>query len=310
MKKQTVDVIIPLYKPGEELFQLLERLMKQTIKPHRIILINTEKKYFDKLLYGNRLFEELSENVDVYHISKQEFDHGKTRDLAVQKSNAEIFVMMTQDAMPHDKYMLDELIKPLKDEQTVVSYGRQLPAKGCNVIEQYAREFNYPDQTIKKTIKDLPKMGIKTYFCSNVCAAYKRDAYDRLGGFIRRTIFNEDMIFAANAIKSGDAIVYAANAKVIHSHNYTGLQQLKRNFDLGVSQADNPEIFYNIPSEKEGKVMVKKTLRYLWKNSYKHMIPGYIFQCACRYLGYILGKHYKKLPKAVIKKCTMSPEYF
>ena len=38
------------------------------------------------------------------------------------------------------------------------------------------------------------------------------------------------------------AIAYVAEARVVHSHNYTNRQQLHRNFDLAVSQADHPEI--------------------------------------------------------------------
>ena len=310
MNKNMVDVLIPLYKPGGELFTMIARLKEQTVKPNRIILINTEKKYFDQLVSGTDFLQQYGDLVSVYHIEKCDFDHGKTRHLAVTKSNASIFMMMTQDALPADQYLIENLLKPLSDENTVVAYARQLPAEDCNVIEKYTRKFNYPDKSRVKTQKDLIELGIKTYFCSNVCAAYKRSAYDKQGGFIRHTIFNEDMIYAAGAIKSGYAIAYAAEARVIHSHNYTCVQQFKRNFDLGVSQADNPHIFDGVPSEKEGKKMVGMTIRYLRMNHYIHLIPGYILHCICRYMGYVLGKHYKRLPMFIIKKCTSSPAYW
>lgn len=310
MKMQTVDVIIPLYKPQKELFTLIERLSKQSVKPNGVILINTEEKYFEQLVYGTAFPQKYGDFVSVFHIGKREFDHGKTRHLAVTKSQADVFVMMTQDALPADQFMIENLLKALADEQTVAAYARQLPASDCNVIEKYTRQFNYPNEFRKKTQKDLAELGIKTYFCSNVCAAYKRNAYDSLGGFIRHTIFNEDMIFAAGAIKAGKAIAYAADARVIHSHNYTCGQQFKRNFDLGVSQADHPEIFRGVPSEKEGKRMVKTTIQYLWKHHFKRLIMGYIIQCCCRYLGYMLGKQYKRLPMFLIKKCTLSPSYW
>lgn len=87
-------------------------------------------------------------------------------------------------------------------------------------------------------------------------------------------------------IRNGYRIAYEAEAKVIHSHNYTNGQQFHRNFDLGVSQAEHPNIFANVPSESEGKKLVFTTTKYLWK---KHM-PGRIFyfyiQCACKYAGY------------------------
>ena len=91
-----------------------------------------------------------------------------------------------------------------------------------------------------KSKEDIEKLGIKTFFCSDVCAAYKRDIFDRLGGYPDHAIFNEDMIYAHKAIMAGYSIAYAADACVYHSHNYTGVQQFHRNFDMGVSQADHP----------------------------------------------------------------------
>ena len=86
---------------------------------------------------------------------------------------------------------------------------------------------------------------------------YDRRTYEELGGFVESTLFNEDMIYAGHLVQAGYAIAYAADAKVVHSHNYGCLAQLHRNFDLGVSQAQHPEIFDAYPSEGEGIRMVK-----------------------------------------------------
>lgn len=50
-----VDVIIPTYKPDKGFPEMIKRLEKQTLKPNRIIIMNTEEKYFEKLLYGTDL---------------------------------------------------------------------------------------------------------------------------------------------------------------------------------------------------------------------------------------------------------------
>ena len=42
----TVDVLIPVYRPGKQLEQLLERLHAQNCPIGKIILMNTEKAYF------------------------------------------------------------------------------------------------------------------------------------------------------------------------------------------------------------------------------------------------------------------------
>lgn len=306
----SMDVIIPLYKPGRELFSLLDSLLNQTVKVNRIILINTEKKYFTQLIYGSNFRKKYKEIVSVHHIAQKEFNHGGTRRMAVRRSEAEVFVMMTQDALPANQYLLENLLKALEQDNVAAVYARQLPAPDCGVIERYTRSFNYPDSSHVRTLADLEKTGIKTFFCSNVCAAYKRKLYDELGGFVKRTIFNEDMIFAAGAVKSGYGIAYAADAEVIHSHNYTNKQQFHRNFDLGVSQADNPQVFKHIPSEKEGKKLVKETAGWLWRNKKKRLLPHFFMQCACKYAGYLLGKHYKALPRGVVMACTDSPYYW
>ena len=72
------------------------------------------------------------------------------------------------------------------------------------------------------------------------------------------------MFFAANAIEHGYGVAYAAEAKVVHSHNYTMRQQFHRNFDLAVSQKQHPEIFEQVSSEAEGMKLVKSTIAYLF----------------------------------------------
>lgn len=305
----TVDVIIPTYKPDREYFTLIDMLQKQTVPVHRIIVMNTEEKYFDQLIFG-RKYEKEYNNILVRHISAHEFDHGGTRRRGVKCSDADVFVMMTQDAIPADEKLIENLLRPLEKDEVAVSYARQLAKEDAGEIEKYTRQFNYPDEPVLKGQADIATMGIKTFFCSDVCAAYKRSVYDELGGFVKRAIFNEDMVYAAGAVKAGYKVAYAADAQVYHSHNYTGKQQFHRNFDLGVSQAQHPEVFEGISSESEGVSMVKKTVKYLWENGHKKEIFRLIYTSGCKFIGYRLGKAYRKLPRALVLKCTSNRNYW
>lgn len=304
-----VDVIVPTYKPDDSLFELFDRLKTQTVPVSNIIVINTEEKYFRQLTYGKK-FVEGHKNIKVIHISRQEFDHGGTRRRAARQSDADVMVMMTQDAIPADDKLIENLVLPLEREEVAVSYARQLPKADAGEIEKYTRKFNYPDVSVIKSVKDIPALGIKTFFCSNVCAAYKKEVYDSLGGFVKHTIFNEDMIYAGKAVKAGYKIAYAADARVYHSHNYTGKEQFRRNFDLGVSQAQHPEVFAGISSESEGIIMVKKAASHLWKNGYKKQVLQLIYMSGCKFAGYRLGKGYRKLPKKLILSCTANKNFW
>lgn len=303
-----VDVIVPVYKPGRELFKLLDRLKMQTFRVQNIILMNTGEKYFTKLVSAIN-FKEKYPNVKVFHLSRQEFDHGGTRHEGVGHSDAEVFITMTQDAMPADNYLIEKLLEGLAGD-VAVAYARQLPGRNSSEFEKLSRQFNYPPDSCVKRFTDLETLGIKTYFCSNVCAAYRRDIYDELGGFIRHTIFNEDMIYAAKAVKAGYGIAYQAKARVVHSHNYTNLEQLRRNFDLGVSQAQHPEVFRGVVSESEGKRFVQAAYRQMRKKGQLYRFPGFILQCCFKYVGYLLGKNYERLPRKWILAITTNREYW
>lgn len=305
MEKVKVDVIIPTYRPGKEFETVLERLNKQEYPVEKILIMNTEEEFW------NREWEKKFPALEVHHIKKEEFNHGGTRKKAAQLSKGDIMVFMTQDAMPKDKGLIGNLIRPiLENKEVAASYARQLPARDCSIMERYTRAFNYPENSLLKTKKDIPRYGIKTYFCSNVCAAYKKSIYESLGGFVDRTIFNEDMILAGKMIQKGYGIFYAAKAEVVHSHNYTGLQQFHRNFDLGVSQAEHPEIFQGLPSEGEGIRLVLNTAKFLIKKGKFWMLPSLIVQSGCKFIGYRAGKGYKKLPRRLVLWCTMSPDYW
>ncbi len=302
------DIIIPVYKPGKELLVMLERLKNQTVKVGNIILMNTEEKYFAQVA-DSELIRGADSGVRVYHLSKEEFNHGATRHAGVCHSDAEIFIMLTQDAMPVDEFLVERLTANLTGD-VAVAYGRQLADDKSSVFERISREFNYPETSRIKSLEDLSELGIKTYFCSNVCAAYRRDIYDKLGGFVERTIFNEDMLYAAKAVKAGYRISYEAEAKVVHSHSFTNMQQLHRNFDLGVSQAENPQVFAGVKSESEGKKLVKSAWHYLKETGQRRRFPGFCVQCGFKYAGYLLGKKYRKLPKKWVLKLTSNKEYW
>ncbi len=300
----SVDVVIPSYRPDEKFSRLVKKLQEQEYPIGTIFVINTKAGRFPKEV-------EQMEKVKVSHIERREFDHGATRDMGMQMSKAEIVVFMTQDAVPADEYVIGNLVKVLEeDEMTGAAYARQLAASGCNYIEKYTRKFNYPENSRIKSKEDLQEMGIKTFFCSNVCAAYKRNIYEKAGGFCKKTIFNEDMILAGHMINAGYKVAYVAEARVIHSHNYTGMQQFHRNFDMAVSQAEHPEVFEGIKSESEGIKLVKQTAAHLVKRRKIHLVPKLVYQSGCKYIGYRMGKMYKKLPDKVVKWCSMSPGYW
>lgn len=304
MEIRTVDVLIPTCRPDEKFIRLLAMLENQTYPVRDILVANTNEAYWK---FDNAT---LPDNMKILQIEEKDFDHGGTRRMLAEYSDADYVVFMTQDAVPADDHLIEELLRPFSHPLVKAVYARQLPDEKSRPIERYTRSFNYPDVPAIKDREDLGTLGVKTFFCSNVCAAYEKRTYTALGGFVNRAIFNEDMIYGAKLIEGDFCIAYAAQARVIHSHNYTWRGQMHRNFDLGVSQADHPEIFKAYPSEGEGIRLVKQTAEHLWKTGQKRWLFALFFQSAFKYAGYLLGKHYRILPRPMVRALSMNKNYW
>ncbi len=200
---QTVDVVIPTYKPDQKFRSLLSYLAAQIYPVSKVIVMNTDEKYWPAEIKE----EDYPFTLQVVHIGPDQFDHGATRDAGIQLSSAPFVLLMTQDAVPYDNQLVDSLLGGFDKPNIAATYARQMAAPDCDPLEKITRLFNYPEESTVKSREDLPKLGIKTFFCSNVCAMYKRSVYDELGGFIKKTIFNEDMIYAAGLIDAGYEII-------------------------------------------------------------------------------------------------------
>ena len=190
MEQMKIDVVIPTYRPGEEFLKLISRLQKQKYEVNCIHVINTETGEFPSEAL------EKYENITVTHISPQQFDHGATRDMGARMSKAEVVLFMTQDAVPQDDNLTLALMKAFEDPEVGIAYGRQLPARDCRVIERYTRSFNYPKESRVKQKEDLPQMGIKTYFCSDVCAATGNQSMSLLEGLLTTRYLMKTVIMA------------------------------------------------------------------------------------------------------------------
>lgn len=302
----SLDLIIPTYLPDQKLDKLLERIRKQSVQPDRILLLNTlvpgkedcVDAYVEKY------------DVEVHPIQKSDFDHGGTRDYGASLSNADFIMFMTQDAIPVDSHLISSMMEKFEDESVSLCYARQIAGKHGDVLEQYTREFNYPDRDIVKSKEDLETMGIKAFFCSDVCAIYRKSVYDALGGFVKKTIFAEDAIMGYQMLMAGNKISYAKDAKVVHTHNYNYKQQFQRNFDVGVSHRQYEEIFGAVQSVPEGVKLVKETAKQMAHDRKYLQLVDLFFASGFKFLGYKLGKQYHRMPESLVLKLTSNRHYF
>lgn len=306
-----VSIIIPTLNAGEQLPELLNKLKRQSVPPKEIIVIDSES--IDGTPERAR-----KAGARVLTIARKQFDHGGARNLAASYAEGNVLMFMTQDADPFNDRLIERLIAPIwKNGRTgkthvksgaheaVISYARQLPRHDAGLLEKLARGYNYPPESGVRSIHQLDKLGLKTFFCSNVCCAIRRDIFEEMGRFQEPVIFNEDMFMAAKCILNGYAVAYCADAEVVHSHQYTIRQQFTRYFDNGVSMRMNAWMTGYSSVGKAGAGLVRHQLNGLMEARSYHLLPRLVMESAAKWLGYKLGLHYRRLPRSLISKISM-----
>ena len=299
-----LSVIIPTLNAEEYLPDLLERLSSQTVSDKEIIIIDSES--------DDRTVEIASSfNVRVQSIPRKDFNHGGSRNMAARTALGDFLVFLTQDVLPVDDFLLGNLLSPLKkDSEIAMSYGRQVAYEGSRAIEKFIRGFNYPEKSRTRDKKDIENLGVKTFFCSNACALYRKETFWELGGFSDDTIMNEDMEFVYRAVVSGHRVHYAADAQVLHSHDYTLLEQFRRYVDIGVFFANNKKLSSCVRNESEGMQYILQASRYLMKSKeYKELVYLCLDSFA-RFLGYRLGLHHMMFSPKVMRRISMNKNYW
>ncbi len=303
----SLALLLPTLNAAPHLDAFLPALERQNRRWNRFLVIDSGSR--------DGTVERLSAfGAEVVSIPQSEFNHGGTRRRGVEAlKDHEIIVCLTQDAILAEEDSLDRLVAPFEDERVGMTYARQLPRPEARGIERHARLFNYPgmDQGHElRRLADRERLGIKTVFCSNSCAAYRRSALMEVGNFPEDAVFAEDQTVSGRMILRGWSMAYCADAPVIHSHDYTVSEDFKRSFDVGVFHARNPwlwEVFGT--AEGEGLRYVRSELDYLRRHE-PLSIPGAVVRTAAKYAGYRLGRLERRMSAALKARLSMAGYYW
>ena len=280
----TYGLIIPTLNAGEQFKTLLEQLATQSL--------TTKKLIVDSESTDNTVKLAKSFGIEVLTIPRKTFNHGATRQLALEKIlPLDVVIFLTQDVLLHDNESLARLVEVFSNDSTVgMSYGRQLPHKNATNEAKILRMFNYPPENQLRSFDDRKIYGLKTAFASNSFAAYRISALQGVGGFPNNVPLCEDMFVAAKMLIDGWKIFYAASAQVFHSHNYTAAQEFKRYMEIGKFHAQESWIRENFGSaEGTGKKFVLMKLSLLAKKNPLDCF-GAIFRDAAKFIGYRVGR--------------------
>jgi GT2 family glycosyltransferase len=233
MSEHEVTVAIPTRNGGELLKRTLAALERQTVK-HELLVCDsgsTDGSVAAARAHGARVIE----------IPRREFSHGGTRNLLMSEARGEHVALLTQDSEPADERWLEWLLGGFELAQDVgIVYGPYIPRPEASSAVRWELEGWFsslsPDgsprverpETGERRLPVGELMGARGFFTdANACIS--REAWSQAP--FREVPYAEDRVLAIDMLRAGYAKAFVPQAAVLHSHDYTTLEQLRRCFD-------------------------------------------------------------------------------
>ncbi|BAZ09909.1 glycosyl transferase family protein [Calothrix sp. NIES-4071] len=302
-----VSVIIPT-KNGEEFLDevLQATLSQQTDFDYEVIVIDSGSK-------DNSLEIIKKYDVKLIEIHPSEFNHGATRNFGIANSQGDFIAFLTQDATPANNQWLQNIVAPMREREEIAGvFGQHLPRKDCDPIVALNLKRHFDSFSLHRTCwqKDegyQEKQGVYIFF-SNNNSCIRRSVWEKIP--FQRVEMSEDQWWAKDIIENGYVKCYEPDALVYHSHTYTPLQWMKRQFDeykaykkIGVveklSIRSYMKIFAGLSYGDARQLLQMKELSY-WSRAY------WILQRTLNNLGIVVGQYYganyNNIPSYVSRK--------
>lgn len=296
---------IPTLNAGGWVDRQVSAIAGQTRWPDRVVVVDSGST--DGAVERFRRL-----NAEIVRIPRADFDHGATRNLVFARYPADVYLFLTQDAVPADDVAFEQLLDGVVTaDRVAIAYGRQLPHPGAGVFACSHRSFNYPAEPEQRTKVDRATSGVRTAFASNSFVAYRRAAIDELGGFPSPIVHSEDRFLAARALAADWEIRYVPSARVYHSHDATLRDDFARYFDVGAFDATYPWFRRSLGSaEREGVRFVRSQLAAIRAQRVPLATARVLARSAVRLAGYRIGRSFVVVPPAFRSKLSSNPGYW
>jgi rhamnosyltransferase len=287
-----ISILIPVRNGGDDFGRCLAAIERQRIDGGVETVVadsgSTDHTVRVAREYGARVFE----------IPKEEFRHGRTRNVAAEQARGELLVFTTQDAFAKRPDWLEQLTAPFRSDETLAGvYGRQIAHEGASPPEQFFLDFLYGKEARVQRISDPDDLSLRTTLFSNVNSAIRRAIWKRFP-FDDAVFFAEDQEWARRVLLAGYALRYEPAAVVRHSHAYTVRSAFKRFFDLGAN-ADRAFLAgSSSPTalRQDALRYGREELAWLIRTRRPHWIPYTACYELAKFVGLQLGARHRLLP--------------
>ena len=245
-----VSVIIPTYKPGKRIKQLLDILEGQKEAKPEVILVDSGSESWELEIMR-------SHSSQLIQISPEDFSHSYARNLGAEAAHGDILLFMTQDAIPPHSGWIRNMIQPVLKEGICAVTPREVCPPDTDVYYQILSEMhmtslgiqNGQDRTVERIISLQPDDLQSRCGLNDVAAVVRKDVFFR---FRYRYDYGEDIDLGLRMLKAGYPIRFLGSETVLHGHNRNAMYYLRR------ALLDRRTVRQQIIHEKSGNSRIEE----------------------------------------------------
>jgi len=230
------SVIIPTWNAGDIFKKVIKRLQEQKAPwEYEVLVVDSGSK--------DDTVEFIKNNPDInlHVIPNSEFQHGRTRNLAISLTKGEYVAVLTQDALPVDEYWLYNMVTALEHYPDAAGvFGKHFawpdadPYTKRDLVSHFENFENFPycvSQSTDSTKWKNKDLGWRQFlhFYSDNNSMMRKSVWETLP--YPEVPFGEDQAWAWEIIKAGYQKVYCKQGAVFHSHDFDEGNVEKRAFE-------------------------------------------------------------------------------
>lgn len=233
-----VTVVIPVKNGGDCLDRTLTMIdCQKTQYSFEVVCIDSGSSD-NTMAIVEKHQSQYPERYIVKQIPKEEFGHGKTRNLGASLGTGEFILFLTQDATPYNDQWIQTFVDGMKmDKDIAGGFGKHYPYPECDIFEAYSLNQFFEGFGKENTIYKLDN----TKYSSDEAYRHFVTFYSDNNSCMRRSVwekipypdvdFAEDQQWARTILEKGYKKLYCPGAAVFHSHSYPAKTYKKRFYD-------------------------------------------------------------------------------
>ena len=226
-----VTVVIPTLNAGPDFDAVLTAIHERSGDEPRIVAIDSGST-------DGTVGRLQRAGATILTVGSEGFNHGATRNQALEHAAGEFAVLMVQDAVPVSQGWLSELLEPLRvDPGTAGTFARQQPAANASRITAHYLDGWVAAQDSPRTVGPLTP---ELFAAMSPAERHRACAFDNVCSCVRLSVWRdhpfpstsiaEDLEWARDVLLAGHTLTYVPQCVVRHSHERSARYELQRSY--------------------------------------------------------------------------------